>query len=234
VLNTSICWTQEELFLELQEHPENFSPNVIMRPIYQEAIWPNIAYVGGGGELAYWLERKSQFEYFNVFMPVLIRRNSLMIISKSQIKHIEKLELNDTDIFREEYEIINQFLQSQTEFDINLEKEIASIDEVFKEIKSKAIEADPNLGPFAEAEQTRILKQLENIEGRIKRSIKKREETSVKQIKNLKTKLFPNNGLQERHDNFFQFYLTEGPSIFSKLIDVLNPLDKEFVVLCED
>ncbi|MFM2394609.1 MAG: hypothetical protein RLZZ546_2591, partial [Bacteroidota bacterium] len=67
ILNTNLIFTAEELRNELHTNPQNFSPNVILRPIYQEYTLPNIAYVGGGGELAYWMERKTQFQYFNVF-----------------------------------------------------------------------------------------------------------------------------------------------------------------------
>jgi len=71
---------------EIDTHPEYFSPNVVMRPIYQEVVMPNLAYIGGGGELAYWLERKSQFAHFGVFYPMLIRRNSVMWLDKGTTK----------------------------------------------------------------------------------------------------------------------------------------------------
>jgi len=93
VLNQDIRFSKAELLEELEQHPERFSPNVIMRPLYQESILPNLAYIGGGGELAYWLERLKQFEYFQVPFPVLIRRNSALILDKGTRKRREKLEL---------------------------------------------------------------------------------------------------------------------------------------------
>jgi uncharacterized protein YllA (UPF0747 family) len=70
VLHTEIKWTESEILDELNRLPENFSPNVITRPLYQSMILPDVAFVGGGGEIAYWMERKKQFNYCNVFFSV--------------------------------------------------------------------------------------------------------------------------------------------------------------------
>ncbi len=234
VLNSEISWNESEIVNEITTHPERFSPNVVMRPLYQEVIWPNIAYIGGGGELAYWLERKSQFEYFGVHFPVLIRRNSLVMVNKSQVNHIEKLGFELKDLFEEEHILISRYLDSKTSFDLDLSAEIQAFETLFAGITDKASQADKSLEGFAEAEKTRMIKQLEQIESRIKRSVKKQEEVSVNQIQNLKSKLFPNNGLQERHDNFFQFFLSKGPEIFDELIPILDPLEKEFVVTFDE
>ena len=82
VLNTEISFSKEELQKEISNYPERFSPNVVMRPLYQEYILPNIAYVGGGAEVVYWLELKSNFEHYKVDFPILILRNSGLVIPK--------------------------------------------------------------------------------------------------------------------------------------------------------
>jgi bacillithiol biosynthesis cysteine-adding enzyme BshC len=230
VLETGLSWDKEDLMKELEINPQNFSPNVVMRPLYQEIIWPNLAYIGGGGELAYWLERKTQFEKFDVFFPALIRRNSLMIINASQKKQWTELGFQLKDLLLPEYILINQYLQDSTSFDINLDEEIKVISDTLSDITEKAGLADKSLKAFSEAEHTRILKQLQNIESRIKRSLKKKEETSVSKIKKLKSQLFPNLGLQERHDNYFHHYLSHGDVLINDLLEILNPLEKGFVI----
>src|SRR6185436_12759892 len=85
-VDSKISYTQEEIIAELHSHPERFSPNVILRPLYQEFILPNLAYIGGGGELAYWLERKTQFEHFGVPFPMLVRRNSVLWLDRDANK----------------------------------------------------------------------------------------------------------------------------------------------------
>ena len=101
VLNTDYKFNETELIAEVNQHPEHFSPNVVMRPLYQEKTFPNLAYIGGGGELAYWLERKSQFDHFKINYPMLIRRNSVLWLDQGMSKKIDKLNLNITDIFVE-------------------------------------------------------------------------------------------------------------------------------------
>ena len=231
VLNTDIMFSQEEILLDLEKYPEKYSPNVILRPLFQESILPNIAYIGGGGEIAYWVERKNQFKAFGTFFPVLIRRNSAMIVTASQTKIIEKLGLSVNQLFLEENKLINEYVSSSTTFDIHLSEESAEIEKTFARIKFKSGQADPTLIEMVEAEKVKILKQIEQIESRIKRSIKKKEEVSINQITNLKSKLFANGGLQERHENFLQFYTTLGDKFFEVLKENLNPLNKEFLVI---
>jgi bacillithiol synthase len=234
VNNTSIQFSESEMIEELNTNPENFSPNVALRPLYQESIWPNIAYIGGGGELAYWLERKTQFEAFNVFFPVLVRRNSALILKRNQQETIGKLGLDLDSFFSHEDNIINTYLQNITAEEWTVESELAQISKIFDSLKAKAMEADKSMGSFVEAEQTKTIKQIEQIESRIKRAYKKNEETAVNQIKNIKYKLFPNNGLQERVDNFLNFYINHGDTFFDELKEILDPLAKEFIILSEE
>ena len=72
VLNSDFRWNKTELLKHLETQPEYFSPNVIMRPLYQEVILPNLCYIGGGGEMIYWLQLKSNFEIQNVTFPILL------------------------------------------------------------------------------------------------------------------------------------------------------------------
>ncbi len=94
-------WTTEEILKELEEHPERFSPNVILRGALQETILPNIAFVGGGGELAYWMELKEVFKKTDVPYPVLLLRNSFLVIDEKEYQTVKKLGLTEGDIFQE-------------------------------------------------------------------------------------------------------------------------------------
>jgi bacillithiol biosynthesis cysteine-adding enzyme BshC len=232
VNNTDVRFSREGIFEELNSRPERFSPNVVLRPVYQEYILPNIAYIGGGGELAYWIERKKQFEHFDVFFPVLIRRNSLMLINSKQMELLDKLGLTVEELFLQEEDLIKVFLQKNTQFDMKLTEELEQIQQVLNGVVSKAEAADPTLKAFAESEAIKIARQVEQMESRIIRSLKKQEETRINQIRNLKSKLFPGYGLQERKDNYFQFLVSTSQEDFEdELIRHLNPLDPDFLVL---
>ena len=97
----------------LEDHPERFSPNVILRPVYQEVILPNLCYIGGGGELAYWFQLKSNFERFNIPFPVLLLRNSALIYSKKQAKKIKNLEMEYSELFLKRNALINKKIRQE-------------------------------------------------------------------------------------------------------------------------
>ena len=86
VNNTDIAWSKDGIIQHVDDVPERFSPNVIMRPLYQEVVLPNLAYIGGGGELAYWMERQSQFAHFGLNFPILMRRNSALWLDRGMAK----------------------------------------------------------------------------------------------------------------------------------------------------
>ncbi|MCE2788975.1 MAG: bacillithiol biosynthesis cysteine-adding enzyme BshC [Saprospiraceae bacterium] len=224
-------YSRSELVELLYAEPENFSPNVVLRPLYQEAILPNLAYIGGGGELAYWLERKTQFAHFDIFFPVLIRRNSALLVASSIRKSMEKLGISTEEIFQPMDRILTSFLErvSQGEFHLDGEKELLEI--LLEKIGLKAKAIDPTLEAFALGEGQKMLKGLEHIEARLKKALKQKEETNVAQLQNLKLKLFPEEKLQERHDSLFQFWVNQGEDWQKRLIEMMDPLDKEFLVI---
>jgi len=231
IVDTDIRFTKAALLDELENHPDRFSPNVVMRPLYQEYCLPNLAYIGGGGEIAYWLERKSQFEAFDVFYPMLIRRNSVMILNNGQLKNIAKLGFTVYDIFQDKDKLIFQFLNSSSEIEIELADQKNKVEEAYREIAKKSALVDPSLSKSVMADMTKQLKNIDQMESRIKRSLKSQEEVNVKKIEKLKVKLFPGNGLQERYDNFLPYYLSMGDSFFDALVDNLNPMDRKFICL---
>ena len=104
---------------------------------------------------------------------------------------------------------------------------------IFERVKNKTIEVDASLGKTVLAEATKQIKSLENLESRVMRAEKQKHETSINQLRNLKEKLFPSNGLQERKDNFMAFYMKHGEAYLDTLKDVFDPLEKSFVVIEE-
>ncbi|HRO07843.1 MAG TPA: bacillithiol biosynthesis cysteine-adding enzyme BshC [Saprospiraceae bacterium] len=228
--NTDKHYSKDEIVEILHTHPERFSPNVVMRPLYEEFTLPNLAYIGGGGEIAYWLERKKQFNAFNIFFPVLLRRNSVLFVPNYIQKMIDKLSFGEDDIWKDEQQLIHIYLKNSTEEEYDLKIEAKQITKIFTEIAEKAKAIDPTLEYSVLAEAQKTIKTIDNIEARLKRNLKQKEDVQINQIKNLKNKLFPNNNLQERVESFLPFYLNEDYDMDMILKDNLNPLDKSFLV----
>src|ERR1043166_1102505 len=111
VRDTPLSFSQEELNSEMHEHPERFSPNVAMRPLYQCFCLPDAAYVGGPAEIAYWLQLRPAFEYFHLSFPILALRNSVLISGPSMEKLIKKTGLDFEDFFLPENRLKDLFLE---------------------------------------------------------------------------------------------------------------------------
>lgn len=231
VLNSPYTFSAQELEEELENHPERFSPNVIMRPLFQELIFPNLAYIGGGGEIAYWLERQQQFEHFQLNFPMLIRRNSVLWVDKGAQKRMEKLGIQTEDLFGDTELFIREYVEKNSQHELSLAVELQQLEEVFLSIARKADEIDPSLRKAVLAEHSRQAKAVENFEGRLRRTEKQRFDTSLQQIRSVKEKLFPGNGLQERYDNFLNIYLQAGEEMFDLLIKELDPLQEGLLIV---
>ena len=233
VLNTDYAFSKEEMIQEMEAHPERFSPNVIMRPLYQEVILPNLTYIGGGGEIAYWLERKEQFAHYKVNFPMLIRRNSVLWLDSGTLKRMDKLGLSAPELFEETHVLIKRYVTDHTDNELSLQTEKDQLEALFQSIAAKARETDPTLEKAVLAEHARQLKAVENLEGRLMRAEKQKYEIALKQIESLKEKLFPGNGLQERYDNFLNFYVRYGRQFLETLIQHLDPLEEGFVLVLD-
>jgi len=223
VLNTSISFSKEELKKQIEENPESFSPNVALRPLYQQSILPNIAYVGGPGELAYWLQYKKAFEEYRIVFPVLVPRASFTLIDEGIQSKIEKLALPLTSIFKDEAEQIKESLKKATGYpDFNSESE--EIKKIYAQLGVKIKSIDQSLLGALSAEEQKSIKALENLQQKAIRALKLKEETSVKQIETIHSKLFPDGVLQERSLNFSQFATETGNVLIQQLKPFSDPL----------
>ncbi|HEY0356459.1 MAG TPA: bacillithiol biosynthesis cysteine-adding enzyme BshC [Flavisolibacter sp.] len=233
VLNTGISFSPGELKKELLENPGRFSPNVIMRGLYQETILPNLAFIGGGGELAYWMQFKDLFEYYRVPFPVLILRNSFLIIEEKWLNRIHKLGLSEEELFFPENDIMNLIVERQSKNLTSLNGNFEKAEDLFRSIQVQAETIDPSLSQHVAAIRTRSLKTLQELEKKMLRAEKRKFSDQQGQVHKIKEVLFPNKGLQERVENISGFYARWGKSFINELYQHSLALEQEFVVLKE-
>ncbi|MES2514414.1 MAG: bacillithiol biosynthesis cysteine-adding enzyme BshC [Bacteroidota bacterium] len=235
VLNTEIRFTEQELKSIIDTSPEKLSPNVVLRPLYQQKILPNIAYVGGPGELAYWLEYKTMFDAFNIHFPILVPRNFVMLFDKGTQTKIQKLNLTIEDTFRDGEELVKAFIKTQHD-DINLETAKNQLAAVYASVLETVSGIDKTLVGTTEAEKQKAINGLATIEQKINRALKQKSETDINQIWTIKGKLFPNNVPQERYDNFSAYYSKYGKEFIIGLMATLTyALDNfEYTILKEN
>jgi uncharacterized protein YllA (UPF0747 family) len=231
VLDTDITFTIEEIGEELHRHPERFSANVILRPVFQETILPNIAFIGGGGEIAYWLELKRVFEAVGVPYPVLVLRNSFMLVEKTEVEKMERLQFSIADLFKKEQDLINSLVKRESRVQLGLEKEQQAVKDIYEKLKKISGAVDVTLANHTGALQAKALQKIVALEKKMLRAEKKKFEAEQRQLHKLRTTLFPNNSLQERMENLLLFYARRGDGFIKSLYDNSLALEQQFVVL---
>jgi bacillithiol synthase len=221
--------------LRLIEHsPFSFSPNVVLRPIYQDFILPNLAYVGGGGEMAYWLQLKGVFDALNLTYPIIQVRNSFQLFDKGVMKKLDKLGLTPSNCFEDIHQLKKQFVMDNSTAEIDFVKLDELMEEISTEMETLIIAVDGGLKGYGQSEITRLNKQLVGVKDKLVRQQKKKFETSLQQIDAVIDKLFPNNGLQERHENMLSVGTKYGMHEFiSMIFDACDPQINDLIVLKE-
>jgi len=231
VLNTDTQFSQDELMKELNEHPERFSPNVMLRGLFQETILPDVAFIGGGAEVAYWLQLKTLFEHFQVFYPAVLLRQSVLWSSDTYTKLRLQMELSVAELFKDDDQLARDYISSHTSGEWKTEQEAAEIEQIFNRLQQKATGLDPTLTQAAEAALAKMKYQLKVMETKMLRAEKRKMAVQLARIAKLKAGLFPRDSLQERVENFAEYYLDYGPAFFDVVKEGIEPLVSQFLVV---
>ena len=234
MVNSKGVFNAEEIKKELQDNPERFSPNVILRPVFQEMLLPNVAFIGGGGEIAYWLELKKVFEEINVPFPVLVLRNSFLLLSKEMNQLKEKLQLETKDLFKKDAELFNELVKRETKVPLSLEKEKQALAELYSQLINASGKVDPTLARHTDALQAKAMNKIDALEKKMLRAEKRKFEAAQRQLHKLKSLLFPHNNLQERIENILPFYAIWGKDIIRILYENSLGLEQQFCVILEN
>lgn len=227
-VNELVFFNHLELQKALQENPERFSPNVFFRPLFQEFILPNLAFIGGGGELSYWLELKPLFDFHHIPYPMLIHRNMGSVQKKNVFEKAEKLKLKLPDFLTDKQTLIKKWIAENAQHDISIDDEKNKLNSLYESLLQKAIVIDKTLENSVKAEQQKAINTLEGLQTKITKAEKRNQETFLNQIENIHRRLFPNGILGERSDNTLALGLRLAPEELSQLIQAQNPFNKNF------
>lgn len=224
-------FSSEEMRKLIYSQPENFSPNVVFRPVYQETILPNLCYVGGGGEMAYWLQLKAVFDSVNIPYPLIQVRNSVQLIDAGSAKKMNRLDVSFNEFLSDIDSIKKHYVQKHTTDEVNFDAIQLKIDALKQLLSSQISTLDTQLESFIVAENNKLDKQLETIQSKVLRIQKQKMETFMKQLEDIKNKLFPNGHLQERTESFLSFCPTgDYISFINQIFEIINPFEKDFIV----
>ncbi len=231
VVNSSVSFSAEEMLSEIKSHPERFSPNVSLRPVYQELILPNVAYVGGGAEVAYWLQLKGVFKKHNAFFPVILMRDSATVLPQKAKKWIQDIGISTFDLFRDKQLVFKELVQRWSTNSLELVEEKQKVEELFNSIKPKVSNVQPTLSRTVEGEKVKILNRLKSIEKKLIREEKRNHQVQEERLEKLYQLVKPNGTLQERKQNFLPFYIDYRNQLFSALIDSFDATQAEMKIV---
>ena len=223
--------SHQEMLKELNKRPENFSPNVLMRPLYQEVILPNLCYIGGSSEMSYWLQLKSFFDYHGVVFPIINPRASILLLTQKMRRKINKYLINENEIFLKKNEFINLNIKKHSEIDMNLNYLKESLKKQFKVLDSIVKITDSSFLGAVNAQKKKQLNGIDKLEKRLLKAQKRKMSSIENDLKYIHKEINPDSIFQERKINFIDFYLQYGDTFFQNLFDSIDLFEKKFWVL---
>jgi len=231
IVDKNIQFTEEEILNELENHPEKFSPNALMRPVYQENVLPNLAYIGGNAEIMYWLELKDYFSKINMPFPILIPRNSMLFLKEKTLGKIEKLDLKIEDFFQNFTVLTNQkILKDNPILQLLEEKEELLINN-FSALRASAETTEKSLGNMVKAEETRQLKSFKRMKKRLLHAEKIKQNELLERLENLFLDVHPAKTWQERVYNFSVFFSDYGYSWLENCLEEMVVQESKLIIV---
>ena len=229
--NTTLFFNKDEILVELKKFPERFSPNALLRPLYQEVLLPNLCYVGGGGELAYWFQLKDYFKSVEVTFPILLLRNSVLLVPQKVSNKLEKLKVPIEALFLDTFDLEKKHAQELSTLDIDFTSQRNYLQQQFKDLYVLAKETDISFLGAVAAQEKKQLNGLDKLEKRLLKAEKRKLKDQIDRLTTLQKYLFPEQKLQERTINFSEFYLDYGEKLIHHLKQEIEPLCHKFTIL---
>ncbi|MEK7262973.1 MAG: bacillithiol biosynthesis cysteine-adding enzyme BshC, partial [Bacteroidota bacterium] len=218
-------FAQEELLSMLEQTPEKFSPNVVLRPLCQDVLLPTVAYIAGPSEIAYFAQLKPLYEYFQIPMPIIYPRASITIIEQRVHNVMEKFNVQTEDFFRGKDEILQNVSKQLAEINIDeifqhAEKEISF---QLEQVRTALQPIDSTLVAAMENAHSKIVFQLNTMKERANASTQKKYQTGLSQIEKAFHSFLPNDNWQERELNSMYFLNKYGMNFLEKIQNELAP-----------
>ena len=213
---------------EIGKHPERFSPNVVMRCLYQQTVMPNVAYVGGPAEVIYWLGVRKFFSEYGKIFPVIVPRDSVLIISGKSSKTLDRYGLDLEDIFMGRSHLEKKAIGILSDEDKNFSTEISRVRDQFESMAKKFKSVDKTMSPHVLANAKKTEKMLSQVEKRFIKSQKDQDRALLTKVGALYYDSFPEGTPQERKENIMTFYTS---TLLEELHESLDPMELKFKII---
>ena len=231
VVDTALKFSQSQIIAELHQYPERFSPNVILRGIYQETILPGVVFVGGGGELAYWMELKNVFQQVGVHYPLLQLRNSFLLMSRKQSEQWAATQFEEQDLFKSILDLEIAYVKNHASQALDLQEQINHLTTLYATIKNEVVKVDPTLGTHTENLTQQAKAKLLALEKKMVRAERRKQTVAIQRIHRIKKELFPQDNLQEREEHFSRWVGQYGLSWIDTMMEHSKGLESKFSII---
>ncbi|RZJ89134.1 MAG: bacillithiol biosynthesis BshC, partial [Chryseobacterium sp.] len=192
---------------------------------------PNIAYIGGGAEVSYWLQLKANFDFYEIPFPVVLLRNSALVVDKRSADDLADLGFNFEDIFLPVNELQKKWIYKNSQSELSIASHANAIEDKFHSLAEQAASVDGTLRASADSAAAKTKRLLQNLEKKILRAEKRKYAEALNKIENLNKRLFPGGTLQERTVNLAPMFVNYGDDFISSLIENFEPLGGDFTLL---
>ena len=218
----------DDLRREAEAHPERFSPNVVLRPIVQDSLFPTVCYVAGPAELAYHAQLGPVYERFGVVRPLVVHRASATVLDGAAARFLQRSGLAFEQLRTQDDSVLNRLLVELMPADVeNTFTDVqAWLEALGPRLRDAAALVDPTLAGAADTTVARIGETMKSLHGKILQAAKKKDETLRRQFVRARALLFPDGHPQERHLNVAFFLNRYGPDLGARLVDGL-PVDAD-------
>ncbi len=230
--NSKKRFEAEELMNALNENPENFSPNVVLRPICQDYLLPTIAYVGGPAEISYMAQLKPAYEHYDITMPVIYPRASVTILENRVSKFLKNFELTFTDVFHHKT-LVSKVVEklSEVKVDDELSKSQDELNKIFYDLKNVTSKVDRTLTNTVDTMKEKLYNNLDLLKSKLINAQAQKSETAMKQVEKITNNLYPHKNLQERMINVGYFLNKYDEGIMDKLFNEMDISEFEHQVI---
>ena len=231
VVDTALKFSQTEIIAALHQYPERFSPNVILRGVFQETILPGVVFVGGGGELAYWMELKNVFHQVGVHYPLLQLRNSFLLMSHKQAEQWTSMQFEEQDLFKPLLDLEIAYVKKHASHALDLQDQINHLTTLYTSIKNEAVQVDASLGAHAENLASQAKAKLLALEKKMLRAERRKQSVDIQRIHRIKKELFPQDNLQERVEHFSKWVGHYDQSWIETIMENSKGLESKFSII---
>lgn len=226
-------FTKEEILTEIENSPERFSPNVLLRPICQDYIFPTGFYIAGPGEISYFAQVTPLYDFYKIVTPIVFPRSSVTLLEKNVAAALDKYDLTLNDIFLGLDELKEKVISglSENNLDKVFEDILNDVELTFDKLKENLFVVDKTLVDASTRYKERVTAVYNELKAKAVKAQESKHETTIRQLTRMSNLLYPLGNLQEREINFSYFYNKYGKDLIRKIYDDISISEFEHQII---